>query len=74
LAIEASSFFKQHFSLFVGEKCHLIVLPSSWLHPAAATASGVNHIHIHGIIISLPTLSFAFQGLFPLIAHVISEE
>jgi hypothetical protein len=60
-AIEASLFFEQHLSFFVGEECCLIVLSSSQLHsPAAATASGIDCIHIHGVVVSSPTLSFAF--------------
>jgi hypothetical protein len=74
VTIETSLLFEQCFPFFIGEECRSIVLSSSQLRSPSAAARGVDRIHIHGIIALLPTLSLSFQGLFPLIAHVISKE
>jgi hypothetical protein len=73
MAVKASLFLKQCFSVFIGEECCMVILPSWGLPSSTATAS-IDHIYIHRIVVALPALSFAFESLFPLTTCVTLQE
>jgi hypothetical protein len=71
--VEAPAFLEQRLLLFIGEKRGSIVLPSRLLGSPAICPRGIHCVHIHCIVISPPTLSFAFQGLLPSV-FIVSKE